>query len=139
MFTGDNILGTGTSAVEDLGTFMDSLQRMYDQNCPKGYPAHGETIGNLPVKIKGELNTKFRRERQAMKALNSLPRRGERSATVRVIVTEVYGDSLDEATRTLALEPFMEEVLRKLAGDDKVAFEMRGGKKKWFSLEAVSA
>ncbi|KAK3630985.1 hypothetical protein LTR56_017130 [Elasticomyces elasticus] len=138
LFTGDNVLGTGTSAVEDLGTFMNSLQRMYDQNCPRGYPAHGETIGNLPGKIKGELNTKFRRERQAMKALNALPRRGERSATVTAIVTEVYGDSLDEATRTLALEPFMEEVLRKLAGDDKVAFEKRGGKKKWFSLEAVT-
>jgi hypothetical protein len=28
-------------------------------------------------------------------------------------------------------------VLRKLAGDSKVAFEMRGGKKKWYSVEAM--
>src|SRR6266480_4179685 len=44
MFTGDNVLGHGTSAVEDLGTFMASLQKMHAQNCAIGYPAHGATI-----------------------------------------------------------------------------------------------
>ena len=41
MFTGDNVLGTGTSAVEDLGLFMTSLQKMARQNCVMGHPAHG--------------------------------------------------------------------------------------------------
>jgi hypothetical protein len=44
---------------------------------------------------------------------------------------------LDEETRTLALEPFTAEVLRKLAGDGKVAFQMRGGKKQWYALDNV--
>ncbi|SLM39056.1 beta lactamase [Lasallia pustulata] len=137
MFTGDNILGHGTSAVEDLGTFMTSLQKMQAQNCAIGYSAHGVTITNLPAKIAGELGQKWRRERQVMQALGRVRSRGEKSVTVKDLVTEIYGESLDEGTRTLALEPFINEVLRKLAGDSKVAFEMRGGKKKWYSVEAV--
>ncbi|KAH8701024.1 beta-lactamase-like protein [Talaromyces proteolyticus] len=137
MFTGDNILGHGTSAVEDLGIFMESLQKMLDQNCAIGYSAHGVTIENLPAKISGELGAKLRRERQVLQALGRVRSRGEKSATVKDVVTEIYGESIDESTRVLALEPFIDEVLRKLAGDSKVAFEMRGGKKKWYSLEAV--
>lgn len=137
MFTGDNILGHGTSAVEDLGTFMGSLQKMLAQKCTVGYSAHGVTITNLSAKIEGELGAKFRRERQVLQALGRVRKRGEKSATVKDIVTEIYGESVDEGTRTLALEPFIDEVLRKLAGDSKVAFEMRGGKKKWYSVEAI--
>ncbi|KAH8810945.1 beta-lactamase-like protein [Xylogone sp. PMI_703] len=135
MFTGDNILGHGTSAVEDLGTFMDSLEKMQDQNCMIGYSAHGVTIDDLPAKISGELNQKLRREKQVMQALSQARRRGEKSMTVKDTVTDIYGTALDEAARTLALEPFIDEVLRKLAGDGRVAFQVRGGKKKWYSLE----
>lgn len=137
MFTGDNILGHGTSAVEDLGTFMFSLQNMHAQNCGIGYSAHGATITNLPAKIAGELGQKLRREKQVMQALGGASNRGEKSVTVKDLVTEIYGKSLDESTRTLALEPFIDEVLRKLAGDGRVAFQKRGGKKKWYSVEAV--
>jgi glyoxylase-like metal-dependent hydrolase (beta-lactamase superfamily II) len=137
MFTGDNILGHGTSAVEDLPTFMKSLQKMHDQGCKIGHSAHGATIDDLPSKITKELSQRLRRERQVMQALGKVRSRGEKSVSVSDLVTEIYGKSLDEETRTLALEPFMEEVLRKLADDDKVAFELRGGKKKWYSVEAV--
>ncbi|OBT74265.1 hypothetical protein VF21_07398 [Pseudogymnoascus sp. 05NY08] len=137
MFTGDNVLGHGTSAVEDLGTFMASLQKMATQDCLIGYSGHGATITNLPAKIAGELDKKLRREKQVMKALGRVRTRGEKSVTVKDLVTEIYGDSLDEDMRTLALEPFIDKVLRKLADDYKVAFERRGGKKKWFSVEEV--
>ncbi|KAL9094352.1 MAG: hypothetical protein Q9165_003493 [Trypethelium subeluteriae] len=137
MFTGDNILGHGTSAVEDLGTFMTSLQKMQAQTCTIGYPAHGVTIANLPAKITGELSQKLRRERQVLQALGRVRSLGERSAMVKDIVTQIYGEALDENTRSLALEPFVDEVLRKLANDGKVAFEIKGGKKKWYSVEAM--
>ena len=75
---------------------------------------------------------------QVIQALNRIRIRGERSATVKDIVTEIYGTSLDEKTRTLALEPFIDEVLRKLAGDSKVAFERRSGSKRWYSVEQVA-
>ncbi|ELR08154.1 hypothetical protein VC83_08897 [Pseudogymnoascus destructans] len=137
MFTGDNILGHGTSAVEDLGTFMAGLQKMDAQDCHIGYSAHGATVTDLPAKIVGELDNKLRREKQVMNALGRVRSRGEKSVTTKNLVTEIYGESLDEDTRILALEPFIDEVLRKLANDWKVAFEIRRGKKKWFSVEEV--
>lgn len=137
MFTGDNILGHGTSAVEDLGIFMASLQKMRAESCMIGYSAHGCTITNLPCKIKKELDGKLKREKQVMGALERVRSRGEKSITVSSLVTEIYGEALDEGTRVLALEPFTNEVLRKLAGDCRVGFEKRRGVKKWYSVERV--
>ncbi|KAG6215068.1 hypothetical protein E4U50_007921 [Claviceps purpurea] len=135
MFTGDNILGHGTSAVEDLGTFMASMQRMLDQRCLTGYSAHGSVIADLPGKIRTELANKRRREKQILLALGRVRQRRQKSITVEDLVTEIYGESMDESTRTLALTPFTDEVLRKLAGDFKVAFEVRAGKRRWYSVE----
>lgn len=135
MFTGDNVLGHGTSAIEDLWVFMQSLKRMGDQRCGIGYSAHGCTITDLPGKIAGELSTKLRRERQVMQALERIKDRGERGAVVGDIVSEIYGNSLDEQTRAMALEPFIDEVLRKLAADGRVAFAKKAGLKRWFSIE----
>ena len=58
------------------------------------------------------------------------------SVTIKKLVTAMYGEKMDEQLREKALEPFMDEVLRKLAEDGRVAFEMRGGEKKWFAVEA---
>ncbi|EED18935.1 metallo-beta-lactamase domain protein, putative [Talaromyces stipitatus ATCC 10500] len=144
MFTGDNILGHGTSAVEHLSTWMDTLRKMQSENCVKGYPAHGIVIADLRAKIAGELAQKLRREQQVLKALvqakhdASLDQgRGKGSATVKELVATIYGNGVDSAVRELALEPFMDEVLRKLAEDGVVAFEMRRGVKKWFAIEAI--
>ena len=141
MFTGDNILGHGTSAVEELSIYMDTLRTMQSHNCAVGYPAHGAVISNLPAKISGELAQKLRREKQVLQALTRIRRKeiglgqGTGSVTVRELVIAVHGDGIDEEVRKMALEPFMDEVLRKLAEDGRVAFEMRAGEKKWFGLE----
>ena len=132
MFTGDNILGHGTSAVEDLGLFMSSLQKMAGKSCITGYPAHGMTINDLHAKISRELASKWRREKQVMGTLKRLRDQGESSASVKDLVTGIYGDSLDDHTRTMALEPFIDEVLRKLAGDGRVGFEIRKSRKRWY-------
>jgi glyoxylase-like metal-dependent hydrolase (beta-lactamase superfamily II) len=143
MFTGDNILGHGTSAVEELSIYMNTLRKMQAQNCSIGYPAHGIMIDNLPAKIAGELAQKLRREKQVMQTLTKIKRQevsmGRRrigSVTIQELVTAVYGEKMNEQLKEKALEPFMDEVLRKLAEDGRVAFEMRGGVKKWFSVEA---
>lgn len=142
MFTGDNILGHGSSAVEDLGIYMSTMRTMHSHNCAIGYPAHGAVISNLPAKITGELAQKMRRERQVLLALNDIRNKknntgqgGVASATVKELVTAIHGNELDEEMREMALEPFMDEVLRKLAEDGKVAFEVRGGEKRWFGVD----
>lgn len=134
MFTGDNILGNGSSAVEDLSTFMSSLRKMRDEHCSIGYPAHGVTIIDLPGKIRRELNLKVGRENQVLHVLDRSRLCGEKSLTVTDIVTEIYGDCVGSGVGELALEPHTDEILRKLAGEERVAFEKRNGKKKWFSI-----
>ena len=53
--------------------------------------------------------------------------------TVKELVMAKHGSEGNQGVRELALEPFMEEVLGKLAEDGRVAFfEMRAGRKKWF-------
>jgi glyoxylase-like metal-dependent hydrolase (beta-lactamase superfamily II) len=143
MFTGDNILGHGTSAVEELSIYMASLRTMQSHSCSIGYPAHGAVISNLPGKIAGELAQKLRREKQVLQTLKK--KRQEKcmangefgSMTVKELVIAMHGDGLDEQVREMALEPFMDEVLRKLAEDGKVAFEMKKGQKRWFEVEFV--
>lgn len=50
------------------------------------------------------------------------------------LVTAVYGEGMDDGLRKQALEPFMDEVLRKLAADGMVGFELRKGVKNWFAI-----
>ena len=137
MFTGDNVLGHGTAAVEHLSTWMASLRVMQTHECKTGYPAHGMVIQNLPAKIDGELASKTKREVQVLQALTKTKRsvgKGKGSVTVKELVTAMHGNEMDEQVRQMAIEPFMEEVLKKLAEDRKVAFEIRGKEKKWFGI-----
>lgn len=137
MFTGDNILGHGSSALEDLGIFQQSLQKMYDEQCEKGYSAHGVTIQDLSDKIMREMEQKWRRERQVLDALRKSRNKGAKNVTLEQIVGEIYGSALDKQTRSLTLEPIIDEVLRKLAGDGSVAFANRGGKRRWYAIGAA--
>lgn len=147
MFTGDNILGHGTTAVEELGIYMASLRAMQGESCTLGYPAHGVVISNLESKIAGELAQKTRREGQVLRALEKVKVEKEqqlasgggggkviKSATTTALVTSIHGHSLDQNVRVMALEPFMEEILMKLAEDGEVAFEVRQGVKRWFKI-----
>lgn len=143
MFTGDNVLGHGSAAVEILPTWMQSLRVMQSHGCAVGYPAHGAVVRNLPAKITLELQVKERREERVLKALARvrLDQRGaapsaKGSVTVRQLVTVMYGEQMDQQVREKAIEPFTDEVLRKLAGDGKVAFELKAGQRKWFALFA---
>ncbi|KAF4213605.1 hypothetical protein CNMCM5878_010291 [Aspergillus fumigatiaffinis] len=133
MFTGDNVLGHGSSAVEVLSTWMSSLRLMQTLHCAVGYPAHGAVIRDLPGKLDLELTQKARREDRVVETLKQMKTedqrngaRGKGSVTVQQLVTAMHGNDLDEQMRAMALEPFVDEVLRKLAQDDRVAFENKG-------------
>lgn len=143
MFTGDNVLGHGTAAVEHLSKWMQTLRLMQSHGCKRGFPAHGIVIEDLVAKIDGELAQKVRRERRVCKTLEQIKqeeraagKRGKGSVTVKQLVETMHGN-LDEGIRQRALEPFTEEVLRKLAEDGNVGFEIRAGVKKWFTVETV--
>jgi glyoxylase-like metal-dependent hydrolase (beta-lactamase superfamily II) len=140
MFTGDNVLGHGTSAVEHLGLYMQTLRKLKAQGCKVGYPAHGDVIPDLGSKISGELASKTRREKKCLEALRKVKWEDGgtgriASATVKELVIAIHGDKLDEEVREKAVEPFIDEVLRKLAEDGKVAFHVRGGVRRWFVVD----
>ncbi|KAJ5659681.1 metallo-beta-lactamase domain protein [Penicillium longicatenatum] len=138
LFTGDNVLGHGYTVVEDLAQYTTSLDTMAYQQCQIGYPAHGDVIKALPTKISQYKAQQVRRERQIILALKKSRESQERegkggkgSVTIREIVTAVYG-SVTEDVSKLALEPYMNEVLLKLAQDRKVGFHFQRGCKRWF-------
>lgn len=141
MFTGDNVLGHGSSAVEELSVYMSSLRMLQSHKCTIGYPAHGDVIQDLDRKIANELELKTRRENQVMRILMKQREEGKKSGNgkagsllVTELVTMMYGTGVGDEVREKALEPFIDEVLRKLAEDGKVAFEIRRGEKKWYWL-----
>jgi hypothetical protein len=115
---------------------------MLSHDCPIGYPAHGAPIYNLPGKITTELASKTRRESQVLVALDqltrSVPGSGSHpcSLTVKQLVTAMHGDNLDPRVREMAVEPLVEEILRKLAADGRVAFRLRRGEKQWYGIRA---
>lgn len=143
MFTGDNLLGHGTAAVENLSTWMNTLRKMDDTGTVKGYPAHGDIIADLPLKISQELTQKTRREDRVLRVLNKVKKeeasagRGKGSVTVKQLVAAMHGSELNEQVREKAVEPFTEEILKKLAEDEKVAFELKKGEKRWFAIAAA--
>jgi hydrolase len=145
LFTGDNVLGHGYSVAEDLGVYMKSLEDMENQRCAIGYPAHGAKILDLPLKLKQYIRHKKTRERQVFSALVSnkskvvnAGQRSKASLTTRELVTSLHGE-VPEDMFEMALEPFMTEVLWKLAEDRKVGFELSAGTRKWFVNERTWA
>ena len=138
LFTGDNVLGHGYSVLEDLGAYMESLDRMYAQQCSTGYPAHGAIISHLPSKILEYIRHKRSREQQIYVALASSRAqhiraglRGKGSLTIRELVQALHGEVPSDIYE-MALEPLTLEILKKLAEDRKVGFELGGGNKRWF-------
>ncbi|KAI0191846.1 putative metallo-beta-lactamase domain protein [Xylaria flabelliformis] len=137
MFTGDNILGHGTTAFEDLDRLMVSWNKMQEEDCLLGYPAHGIVISDLRWKIEREISLKINREDRVLQALQRLrpgdKGRGE-SVSIRQLASLIYGKGVSEEVRNQAVEPLTEEVLQKLAEDGKVGFEMRNGERLWFGF-----
>lgn len=139
LFTGDNVLGHGFSVVEDLGTYMKSLEYMAEQRCVAGYPAHGAKIDNLPAKMQEYINHKEFRVSQVFSTLvrsktelESLGKGGRGGMTIHEIIRSIYGNVTDEVVEN-ALVPFLTQVLWKLAEDRKIGFEPgEMTKRRWF-------
>jgi len=77
LFTGDVILGAGTTVIPDetgdLGQYMESLRRLLALDVEKIYPAHGPMIYNARQKISEYIAHRELRERQILTALHDGP------------------------------------------------------------------
>jgi endoribonuclease LACTB2 len=90
LFTGDVILGAGTTVIPDetgdLGQYMNSLRRLLDLDVERIYPAHGPVIHNARQKISEYIAHRELRERQIIGALRDGP------LEVIAIVKRIYTD-----------------------------------------------
>ncbi len=89
LFTGDVVLGAGTTVIPrdgDLMDYMDSLRRLLDFDADVIYPAHGPAIKGANAKIREYIAHRELREQQILDALAAGP------ATVTQIVRTIYTD-----------------------------------------------
>jgi len=91
LFTGDVILGAGTSVIPvdggDMTLYFRTLERLLELDIDCIYPAHGPRIPDAHGKIREYLEHRIERERQVLAALRS----GRR--TVEAIVARVYAET----------------------------------------------
>ena len=73
LFSGDNVLGVGTTVIPpeggDLGDYLRSLERLLAEAPRTIYPAHGPRIDDGVAKLREYLEHRLERERQVLDAL----------------------------------------------------------------------
>ncbi|MGE0388118.1 MAG: MBL fold metallo-hydrolase [Gammaproteobacteria bacterium] len=91
LFTGDVVLGAGTTIVPEegggLGDYMASLRRLLTLDLAVIYPAHGPAISDPYRKLQDYIAHRELREQQILEALRSGP------ATVEALVLRIYVDT----------------------------------------------
>jgi glyoxylase-like metal-dependent hydrolase (beta-lactamase superfamily II) len=89
LFTGDVVLGAGTTVIPrdgDLGDYLDSLRRLLELDVAVIYPAHGPAIREPKQRIQEYIDHRMLREQQILDSM----RRG--SASVGEMVKMIYVD-----------------------------------------------
>jgi ribonuclease/clavin/mitogillin len=74
LFSGDNVLGAGTTVIPpdgDLGDYLDSLRRLLALDVERIFPAHGPVVENPRAKIEEYLAHRALRHAQVMEALEA--------------------------------------------------------------------
>jgi len=117
LFTGDHILGIGTTFVDapegDMTQYVDSLKKLLKYDIRLICPGHGPPIHEPELKIRELIAHRRERERQVLSCL----RQGRK--TVARLVAEIYPE-LDQRLLELARRQVLAH-LRKLVRENKVA------------------
>ncbi|CAB3403826.1 unnamed protein product [Caenorhabditis bovis] len=120
LFSGDCILGEGTTVFEDLHDYMTSLNKIKDLKPKKIYPGHGPVINDVAKKIEEYIEHRMKREREIVAVLKD-----HDEISSMDITNQVYKDT-PWAVRLAALNN-VKLVLNKLIKDGvvtNVGFEM---------------
>ncbi|EAQ92171.1 hypothetical protein CHGG_00406 [Chaetomium globosum CBS 148.51] len=152
LFTGDNVLGHGTSVFEDLATYVASLERMRRlygdrEGTATAYPGHGPVLLDGPGKIAEYIRHRGQREEQVVQTLRSALGSADAAAvaagegsgkvvtgngsggdawTVMEVVRSIYRD-VPESLHPAAAGGVV-QILRKLQREGRVV-EVDGGEK----------
>lgn len=117
LFTGDHILGIGTTVVDapdgDMTQYIDSLKKLLKYDISLICPGHGPPIHEAERKIKELIAHRRERERQVISCLR------QSRKTVAKLVSEIYPE-LDQRLLELARRQVLAH-LRKLVKENRVA------------------
>lgn len=93
LFTGDAVLGRGTSVLDppegDLTAYLRSLRRMLELRPRIIYPGHGPVVFDAPGKLREYVEHRLERQNEVLTALGS---DGARPRTAAELVPEIYAD-----------------------------------------------
>jgi glyoxylase-like metal-dependent hydrolase (beta-lactamase superfamily II) len=116
VFTGDHVLGRGTTVIEwpggDMAAYLDSLRLLLDLRPERLYPGHGPLVADAAARVEGYLAHRLEREAQVLAALAA----GDR--TPAEIVARVYA-GVDPALHPAA-ELSVRAHLAKLAAEGRI-------------------
>ena len=122
VFTGDHVLGRGTTVVEwpggDMGDYLASLELLAELRPERLYPGHGPMVPDAVARVEGYLAHRLDREAQVLAALAA----GDR--TPAEVVARVYS-AVDPALHPAA-ELSVRAHLAKLVLEGRVATDGGG-------------
>ncbi|KAK6524264.1 hypothetical protein TWF694_005920 [Orbilia ellipsospora] len=116
LFTGDNVLGQGTTVFQDLSVYLDSLRKMLALNPKQAYPAHGPTIEDAKAKITEYITHRQERITQVLQVLKDHEGSSMTSMEIVKVIYKDYPENLYEAAERGVIQ-----VLDLLVKEGKVA------------------
>lgn len=127
LFTGDAVLGRGTSFIDppdgDLTQYLRSLKRMQDLDPRILYPGHGPVVLNAARILQGYVDHRAEREAQILALL------AEGARPIMDIVTTIYAEHAPEV-QALASRSVLAHLL-KLQGEGRVERTGKGLDAEW--------
>ena len=134
LFTGDAVLGRGTSVIDppegDLAAYLRSLHRMRELAPRTIYPGHGPVVLRAMAKLEEYVEHRAMRERQVLEALG-----GERR-TPQELVADIYRDYPPEVHEAAARSVLAH--LLKLESEGLAEKRSRDGVVRWSRIEPRS-
>jgi glyoxylase-like metal-dependent hydrolase (beta-lactamase superfamily II) len=134
LFTGDTVLGRGTSVIDppegDLVKYLRSLERLRELEPNTIYPGHGPVVLDARAKLNEYLRHREEREAQVLAALR------DGLATPEEMVRAIYQDYPPEV-HALAARSVLAHLL-KLEAEGWAERSTKGGEERWSSSEPRS-
>lgn len=134
LFTGDAVLGRGTSVIDppegDLAAYLRSLRRMRELGPRTIYPGHGPVVLRALATLDEYLDHRRMREEQILTAL------GDASRTPEELVAEIYADYPPEL-HELAARSVLAHLL-KLEVEGRADKRSKAGVVRWSAIEPRS-
>ncbi|KAM0727995.1 Endoribonuclease LACTB2 [Formica fusca] len=129
LFSGDCILGEGTSVFEDLHDYMLSLDKILQMRPKTIYPGHGPVLNDPLPHIQYYINHRKQREEDILRVLEE--QGNDKSMTGMDIVKLIYKDTPENLWIVAAFT--VNHHLHKLQKEGKVLQEQEGG---WWIIKS---